>query len=200
MPKVNWQKVKVEVIFELTWFLHRKVWAGIDSVLLSSTKQAKVVNVNALLSKEKANIYIRHNKFMVYVVTFSSDFCRHIYSAAAQTTNVSVHLDQEILHGIKVVCNSDQRQTSEEAVYTAYFGATVRPQRSTLRSKSKRCQEINQTVGCARWGAITNVAPFLFSPSTPVLELYWSEFLPIYYNPDLDKSNQWYLPKNLGGS
>jgi hypothetical protein len=37
MPKVDWQKVKVEVIFELGRFLHRKVQAHFDSVPLSST-------------------------------------------------------------------------------------------------------------------------------------------------------------------
>jgi hypothetical protein len=31
MPKVNWQKVKVEVIFELTRLLHHKVRAHFDS-------------------------------------------------------------------------------------------------------------------------------------------------------------------------
>jgi hypothetical protein len=70
MPKVNWQKVKVEVIFELTWFLHRKVQAYFDSVSLSSTNQGKVVDVYTLLFKEKANIYVLHDKFIVYVVTF----------------------------------------------------------------------------------------------------------------------------------
>jgi hypothetical protein len=33
MPKVNWQQVKVEVIFETTRFIHRKVRAHFDSVL-----------------------------------------------------------------------------------------------------------------------------------------------------------------------
>jgi hypothetical protein len=41
MPKVDWQKVKVEVIFELGRFLHSKVRAHFDT--LSSTNQAKLL-------------------------------------------------------------------------------------------------------------------------------------------------------------
>jgi hypothetical protein len=136
MPKVYWQKVRVEVIFQMTRFLHRKVRTHVDSVSLYSTKQAKVVDADALLSKEKADIYVLNDDFMVYVATFSIDVCRHIYSVAAQMTNVSVHLDRDILHGIKAVGNSDQIQMSEEAVYTANFGGTVGPQQSKFCSKS----------------------------------------------------------------
>jgi hypothetical protein len=57
---------------------------------------------------------------------------------AAHSINVLVQLDQEILQGIKAVGNWDQMQTSEEAVSTANFGATVWPQGSTLCSKSNR--------------------------------------------------------------
>jgi hypothetical protein len=149
--------------------------------------------VDALLSKEKADIYILHDEFMVYVVTFSSDVRRRIYSVAAQTDNVPVQLDQEILHGIKpLVTPTRCRHLRRLSAYTDNFLAIVWLQQSTLLSKSKRCQEINQTVGCARGGDITNMAPFLISPSTPVRELYRSDFLPIYYNPDVDKSDQWY--------
>jgi hypothetical protein len=114
-----------------------------DSVSLSSTNQVNVVDVDTLLSKEKADIHVLRDEFMVYVATFSSDVCRHMYSVAAQKTNVLVQFDQEIVQGIKAVGNSDQMQSSEDAVYTANFGATVRPQRSTLSSKSKGCREIN---------------------------------------------------------
>jgi hypothetical protein len=47
-----------------------KVQAYFDSVSLSSTNQGKVVDVYTLLFKEKANIYVLHDKFIVYVVTF----------------------------------------------------------------------------------------------------------------------------------
>jgi hypothetical protein len=75
-------------------FLHGKIPDYFDLVSVSSTKQGKVVDVDTLLPKEKANIYVLHDEFMVYVVTSSSDVCRHIYSVAAKKTNVSVQLDQ----------------------------------------------------------------------------------------------------------
>jgi hypothetical protein len=101
------------------------------------------------LSMEKADICVLHDEFVAYIVTFFSDVCRHICNTvAAQKTNVPVHLDQEIVQGIKAVGNSDKMQMSEDAVYTANFCATTaRRQPSTLSTKSKCCQEINQTVG-----------------------------------------------------
>jgi hypothetical protein len=130
-----------------------------------SLKQAKIVDVDALLSKEKAEICVVHDKFMVYVATFSIDVCRHIYSVAAQTTNVSAHSNQEILrHGIKAVGNSVQMQTFEEAVYAVNFGATVRPQQSALCSKSKHCQEINQTLGVQQEDGISQTLPIFYFP------------------------------------
>jgi hypothetical protein len=77
-------------------------------VLVSSTQQGKVVDVDTLLSKEKTNIYVLHNQFMVYIVTFSSDVCRPIYPVAAKKTYVLVQFDQEILQGIKAIRNLDK--------------------------------------------------------------------------------------------
>jgi hypothetical protein len=100
-------------------------------------------------------------------------------------------LNDEIIHGIKAVGNSDQMQKSEEAVYTANYGATVWPQRSTANTKSKNLRQINEAVGCPRGGSITtNSSPFLFSASTPVRELYCSEFLPVYFDADLDERDR----------
>jgi hypothetical protein len=55
------------------------------------------VDIDSLLLKEQANIYVLHDKFMVYVDTFSSNVCSKIYSVAANTTKVSVQLDEEII-------------------------------------------------------------------------------------------------------
>jgi hypothetical protein len=74
MPKVNWRKVKVEVTFELGRLFHRKILAYFDYVSESSTKQ-QAVDVDNLLMQEKADIYVLHGDFMVYVVTFSSHLC-----------------------------------------------------------------------------------------------------------------------------
>jgi hypothetical protein len=107
MPKVNWRKVKVEVTFELGRLFHRKILAYFDYVSESSTKQ-QAVDVDNLLMQEKADIYVLHGDFMVYVVTFSSHLCSQIYSMATKATNISVELNDEIIEGIKAVANSDQ--------------------------------------------------------------------------------------------
>jgi hypothetical protein len=192
MPMVNWKQVQMELTFELGRLLHCKIQAHFDFVDSSCTTQHQVVDIDSLLLKEQADIYVLHDKCMVYLVTFSSDVCSHIHSMAAKTTNISVKLNEEIIEGIKAVGNSDSMQKSEEAVYTANYGATVRPQRSTLNTKSEKSREINQAVGCPRGGTITNSAPFPFSTSTPVCELYRSEFLPVYCLPGLDESDRWY--------
>ncbi len=130
MPTVNWTRVKKELTFELGRFLHRKIKAHFDFVDSSSAAQHHVVvDVGILLLKEQADIHVLHDKCMVHVVTFSSDVCSQIYSVAAERTKISVKLDEEIIGGIKSIGNSDQMQKSEEAVYTANDGATVRPQR-----------------------------------------------------------------------
>ena len=179
----------------MSWgrFLHQKIKAHFDFVDSSSTRQQQVVvNIDNLLEKEQADIYVLHDKCMVYVVTFSSDVCSKIYLVAAETTDISVQLNEEIIGGIKAVGNSDQMQKSEEAVYTANYGATIRPQRSTLKTKSQRTKDINDAVGCPRGGTITSSVAFPFSVSTPVRHLYLSEFLPVYSAPDLDDCDRWY--------
>jgi hypothetical protein len=121
-------------------FLHRKVRAHFDSVPLSSTNQVNIVDVDTFPFKEDANIYVLHDKSMVYVITFSSDISRHIYSGAALKTNLLVQLDQAIIQEIKAIGNSDKMQLSEDAVYTTNFGATIPPQQSTLCNKLNFCQ------------------------------------------------------------
>jgi hypothetical protein len=193
MPKVNWRTVKIELTFELGRLLHRKIEAHFHFVDSSCAKQQAVVDIDLLLIKEQADIYVLHDKCMVYLVTFSSQVCSQIYSKAAETTNISVILDEEIIEGIKAVGNSDAMQKSEEAVYTANYGATVRPQRSTLHTKSTKSREIDQAVGCPRGGTITASSTlFPFSASTPVRDLYRAEFLPVYDTPGLDQSDRWY--------
>ena len=71
--------------------------------------------------------------------------------------------------------------------------APLRPQRSTLKSKSKNTKDINEAVGCPRGGTITSLVPFPFSASTPVCDLYLSEFLPVHSAPaGLDHCDRWY--------
>jgi hypothetical protein len=60
---------------------------------------------------------------------------------AAETTHISVKLDEEIIGGIKAVGNSDQMQKSEEAACTANHGVIVWPQRLMLNTKSKNSKE-----------------------------------------------------------
>ena len=75
---------------------------------------------------------------------------------SAESTNISVQLNEEIIGGIKVVGNnSDQMQKSEEAVYRANYGTTVRPQGLTLKTKSQKTKDINNADGCPRGGTIT---------------------------------------------
>ncbi len=116
----------------------RKIKAHFDFVDSSSAAQHQVVvSIDTLLLKEQADICVLHDKCMVYVVTFSSDVCSEMCSVAMETTHVSVEFDEDIIGGTKAVGDSDQMQKSEEAVHTANYGATVRPQRSTLNTKSK---------------------------------------------------------------
>jgi hypothetical protein len=193
MPKVNWTTVKTELTFELGRVLHRKVHVLFDFVDISFAGPLAVVDIDNLLLEQEADIYVLHDKHMVYVATFSSKVCCKIYSEAAETTNVSVEFNDEIIGGIKAVGNSDTMQKSEEAVYTANYGATVRPQPSTLHTKSPESIEVNEAVGCPRGGTITTSSSiFPFSASTPVRDLYRHEFLPVYNTPGLDKSDRWY--------
>ena len=99
MPTINWKTVKKELTFELGRFLHRKIKAHFEFVDSSSTatrQQQVVVDIDNLLEKEQADIYVLHDKCMVYVVTFSSDVCSKIYLVAAETTDISVQLNEEI--------------------------------------------------------------------------------------------------------
>jgi hypothetical protein len=126
---------------------------------------------------------------MVCVVTFLSNVCSEVCSMAAEMTHISVELDEEIIEGIKAVGDLDQMQKSEEAAHTANHGATVRPQRSMLNTKSKNYKEIDDAVGCPRGGTITKSVKFPFSASTPVRELCLSEFSPVCSAPGLEESD-----------
>ena len=91
MPMVNWNAVKMELTFELGRLLHRKIEAHFDFIDSSSTlaRQQAVVNIDSLLLKEQADIYVLHDKCMVYEV------CSKIHSEAAEMTNISVQLDEK---------------------------------------------------------------------------------------------------------
>ena len=111
-----------------------------------------------------------------------------------QRTNISVQLDEEVVGGIKAVGDSDQMQKSESAARAANCGATVRPQRSTLstKSKSENAEDINDTISCPRGGTIASSVPFPFPASAPAREICLSDFLPVHSAPGLDESNRWH--------
>jgi hypothetical protein len=67
-----------------------------------------------------------------------------MHSNAAQTVDISVELDEEIVGGIKAVGDSDAMRKLEGAMHTANHGAAVRPQRSTSHTKPTKSREINQ--------------------------------------------------------
>jgi hypothetical protein len=94
-------KVKTELKFELGRLLHRKIDACFDFVDSSCARQPAVVDIDHLLLKERANICVLHDKRMVRVATFSPEVCSRMCSNAAETVNVSVELDEEIVGGIK---------------------------------------------------------------------------------------------------
>jgi hypothetical protein len=116
MPTVNRNTVQMELTFELGCLLHQKIKAHFAFVDCSCARQRQVVvDIDRLLIKEQANIYVLHDKFMVYAVTFLSNVCSKIYSVAGMT-KVSVQLDEEIIGGFKAISNLDQMQKPEEAV------------------------------------------------------------------------------------
>jgi hypothetical protein len=193
MPTVNWSRVKTELKFELGRLLHRKIYAHFDFVDSSCAGQPAVVDIDHLLLKARADIYVLHDKCMVHVATFSPEVCSKTCSNAAETINVSVELDEDVVGGIKAVGDSDAMQKLEEAVHTANHGAAMRPQRSTFHTKLTKSRAINEAVGCPiRTGTINaRTALFPFSASTPVRDLCCLEFLPVYNTPGLDKSDRW---------
>jgi hypothetical protein len=118
MPTLDWNTVKKKLTFELGRFLHQKIKAHFDFVDSSCARQHQVVvDTDSLLLKEQADVCVLHNKCMVCVVTFLSDICSKTCSVAAETTDVSVQLNEEIVGGIKAVGDLDQMQMLEEAVH-----------------------------------------------------------------------------------
>jgi hypothetical protein len=59
-----------------------------------------------------------------------------------------------MIKGAKCVGNLDQMQKNESAVYTAKFGATVWPKRSTQFRRSKRTIEVDAAIGCPNDGRV----------------------------------------------
>jgi hypothetical protein len=194
MPKVNWTAVKTELTFELGRVLHQMVHAHFDFVDVSFAGPLAVVDIDIdhLLLKQEANICVLHNKHVVHVATFLSEVCCKTCSEAAETINVSVEFNNEIVGGIKAVGDSDTMQKCEEAVHTANHGAAVRPQPSTSRTKSPESTEVNEAVGCPRGGTITTSSSmFPFSASTPAGDLCRLEFLPVHNTPGFYESDRW---------
>jgi hypothetical protein len=111
-PKVNWDKVKAEVMFKLGCLLHRKILAYFDFVSDSSTRQ-QVVDIDNLLFQEKGDVYVLHGNFIVYVVTFSSQVCSQIYSVMAKMTNISVELDEENIGEIKKILEGSRQSVTQ---------------------------------------------------------------------------------------
>jgi hypothetical protein len=112
LPTVDWNAVKKEMTL-----------SHFDFVDSSCTRQHQVVvNVDSLLLKKQADAHVLHNTW-----------CMSSPSVAAETTDVSVQLDEEIVGGIKAVGKPDQMQTSEEAACRANCGAAVRLQWSTQK-------------------------------------------------------------------
>jgi hypothetical protein len=196
MPKVNWSRVKTDLKFELGRLLHRKIDACFDLVDSSCAGQLAVVDVDCLVLKEQADICVLHDKHMVHVATFSPQVCskERIYSNAAETVDVSVELDEEIIGGIKAVGNSDAMQKRrKQCGQPIRHGAAVRPQQSTSHTKpTRRSRGINEAVGCPRGSTISaSSSLFPFSASTPVGDLCCLEFLPVCNTPGLDEGNRW---------
>jgi hypothetical protein len=58
MPKVNWSRVKRDLKFELGHLLHWKIDACFDLVDSSCAGQPVVIDIDYLLLKEQADIYV----------------------------------------------------------------------------------------------------------------------------------------------
>jgi hypothetical protein len=97
MPKVNWSRVKTDLKFELGRLLHWKINACFDLVDSSCAGHPVAVDVDCLLLKEQADIHVLHDEHMVHVATFSPEVCSKMHANAAETVNVSVELDEEII-------------------------------------------------------------------------------------------------------
>jgi hypothetical protein len=89
----------------------------------SCAGQPAVVDIDCLLLKEQPGRHLcpprRAHDMMVCVATFSPEVCSKTHSNTAETVDVSVELDEEIVAGIKAVGDSDAMQKLEEAVHTA---------------------------------------------------------------------------------
>jgi hypothetical protein len=115
LPTVDWNAVKKEMTL-----------SHFDFVDSSCTRQHQVVvNVDSLLLKKQADAHVLHNTW-----------CMSSPSVAAETTDVSVQLDEEIVGGIKAVGKPDQMQTSEEA---ACSPSVCGIGRQSLEKRSLKC-------------------------------------------------------------
>jgi hypothetical protein len=159
-------------------------------------EDSKPIDVYQLLNKKAADDFVLHGRNLVYVLTFSETVCFELHQLAQAKTGLptSFPIDDNVVEGAKLVGNSDQMQENESAVYTANFGAAIRPQRSTQFSTSKRTIEVDAAIGCPRGGRVLtqDIAYGQHSLAGAVTELYKREVMALFNDGDLLPSDHWY--------
>ena len=141
LPTIQWQTVQKEYEHSLHQLLHRPVSIMFIDISKTTEKGSPVkvidnVDLDQVMKEQSAAGCVVHGEHLVYIATFSTDVCKEILEKAQSATGLSYSISDDAVDGIKLVANGDTMQADEEAVYTANFGLTCRPQKPTVDSSN----------------------------------------------------------------
>lgn len=158
----------------------------------SPVEVINTVDLDQVMTEQSAAGCVVHGEHLVYIATFSTDICEEISAKAQSATGLSYCISDDAVDGIKLVANGDNMQADEEAVYTANFGLTCRPQRPTIDSTNPETKSVDALLGAPRGGRVICPAGVKHSLSSIVGYLYHSDFYPFFFADSIMKSDQWY--------
>ena len=200
LPSVNWRNVKRDYETSLQRLLHRRTQIlfidinknpNIDINNNPPTSKMPEGNVDKLMMNTNSSGCVIHGETLVYVATFTESVCAEIAALAEQNTGFTYQSTDEAIEGVKEIANSDEMQANECAVYTANFGLTCRPQRSTAKSTNATTLALDAAIGAPRGGHVA--CPSLrYSLTSAVASIYHQEFYPYFKNPELPLADRWY--------
>ena len=112
------------------------------------------VDLDKYFKDNAMDCVVLHGRHLVYIATFSDRICKKITKLAASLTGLSYDATDEAVEGMRQVGNGDPGQKKNHAVYTANFGLTCRPQRSTSTSQSNHVKATDYAIGQHRGGKV----------------------------------------------
>lgn len=191
-PLVCWDVVASRFSSQLTKLLDcSPIKVTMIDISHNHNLETNQVNLDAYMEKEQAGAVIVHDTHLVLVACLSPRLCKEVYHIGASFSNLDLSLSESIISGIKLIGNSDSMQISEKLVYTANFGASVRPQ-SRQKSSSPETMEVIKAMGGCRRGSTFSIPKDVTTVDGHIKKLYQENYFPIFHQKSIAPEDRWY--------